>query len=93
MQLVSQFCCITSCTENCLVKYTLRWTCPAHHNLQTLQEVELGSAFLYDCNNAATIFFNIVQCSKWFELRSITSLCSVIVRVSEVLKRIVGDVD
>ena len=29
--------------------------------------------------------------SKWFELRSISSLSSVIVRVSVVLKRTVGD--
>ena len=31
--------------------------------------------------------------SKWFEPRSISSLCSVIVRVSVVLKRTVGDSD
>ena len=31
--------------------------------------------------------------SKWFEPRSISSSCSVIVRVSVVLKRTVGDSD
>ena len=35
-----------------------------------------------------TIFY-----SKWFEPRSISSSCSVIVRVSVVLKRTVGDSD
>ena len=34
-----------------------------------------------------------LYCSKWFEPRSISSSCSVIVRVSVVLKRTVGDSD
>ena len=36
---------------------------------------------------------NTFDYSKWFEPRSISSLCSVIVRVSVVLKRTVGDSD
>ena len=36
---------------------------------------------------------NISLFSKWFEPRSISSSCSVIVRVSVVLKRTVGDSD
>ena len=35
----------------------------------------------------------VKQHSKWFEPRSISSSCSVIVRVSVVLKRTVGDSD
>ena len=34
-----------------------------------------------------------IKLSKWFEPRSISSSCSVIVRVSVVLKRTVGDSD
>ena len=36
---------------------------------------------------------DIIKYSKWFEPRSISSSCSVIVRVSVVLKRTVGDSD
>ena len=36
---------------------------------------------------------NKIFLSKWFEPRSISSSCSVIVRVSVVLKRTVGDSD
>ena len=39
------------------------------------------------------MFLNNIFVSKWFEPRSISSLFSVIVRVSVVLKRTVGDSD
>ena len=38
-------------------------------------------------------FASLDTLSKWFEPRSISSSCSVIVRVSVVLKRTVGDSD
>ena len=42
-------------------------------------------------NNNINVLLSLF--SKWFEPRSISSSCSVIVRVSVVLKRTVGDSD
>ena len=44
-----------------------------------------------ECKYSQKVSRNIY--SKWFEPRSISSSCSVIVRVSVVLKRTVGDSD
>ena len=44
-------------------------------------------------NSGKKISHYDVFLSKWFEPRSISSSCSVIVRVSVVLKRTVGDSD
>ena len=47
-------------------------------------------------NRSSTLFEAVINrsfFSKWFEPRSISSSCSVIVRVSVVLKRTVGDSD
>ena len=44
-------------------------------------------------NKSKWLVLNIFNDSKWFEPRSISSSCSVIVRVSVVLKRTVGDSD
>ena len=52
-------------------------------------EAEMGTHFPQNI----WIFLNNIFVSKWFEPRSISSLFSVIVRVSVVLKRTVGDSD
>ena len=61
-------------------------------------EICLSWNFLAKCTENTGLVFprnrNLLWFhSKWFELRSISSLCSVIVRVSVVLKRTVGDSD
>ena len=51
------------------------------------------SISIIDMIETRTVLRTISEHSKWFEPRSISSSCSVIVRVSVVLKRTVGDSD
>ena len=53
-----------------------------------LQRLSIRCALQGFFSQRPNVFF-----SKWFEPRSISSSCSVIVRVSVVLKRTVGDSD
>ena len=64
----------------------LNWKARVSHVMKkTKRNIGLISKLRY--------FVNTNTLSKWFEPRSISSSCSVIVRVSVILKRTVGDSD
>ena len=75
---------------SCVIALTLQWcqTAVTSHNCHSAANYHQGTTVTPPSHSCCIV---LVVHSKWFEPRSISSSCSVIVRVSVVLKRTVGD--